>query len=141
MKYFQDKVYIMSQNNPLSYIKTKNSLRKKEKLHTIKRLIVDKIQQDIDIAKLRDKGCIDPELINFVASCCKELCKSKYGIDEKEFVLEILNIVFSGCLTENEQHQIKQQIDFINDNGLVNKVEISFKLKMIIWDWIKRKFL
>lgn len=141
MKYFQDKVYIMSQNNPLYYIKTKNSLRKKEKLHTIKRVIIDKIQSDIDTSKLRDKECIDPELINFVASCCRELCKEKYGIDEKEFVCEILNLVFSGCLTENEQHQIKQQIDFINENGLVKKVEISLKLRLIVWDWIKRKFL
>lgn len=141
MKYFQDKVYIMSQNNPLNYIKTKNSLRKKEKIHTIKRVIIDKIQSDIDTSKLRDKGCIDPELINFVASCCRELCKEKYGIDEREFICEILGLVFNGCLTENEQHQIKQQIDFINENGLVKKVEISLKLRLIVWDWIKRKFL
>jgi hypothetical protein len=131
----------MSQNNPLSYIKTKHSLRKKEKIHVIKRVIVDKIQNDIDPSVLRDKGCVDPELVNFVASCCRELCKAKYAIDEKEFVCDILNIVFNGCLTESEQHQIKQQIDFINDNGLVKKVELSLKFRMILWDWIKRKFL
>lgn len=130
----------MSQNS-LSYIKTKHSLRKKEKIHVIKRIIIDKIQTDIDLSKLREKGCVDPELINFVASCCKELCKEKYGIDEKEFICEILNVIFSGCLTENEQHQIKQQIDFINDNGLVKKVDLSLKMKYLVCDWIKRKFL
>jgi hypothetical protein len=131
----------MSQSNPLNYNKTKNSLRKKEKIHVIKRIIVDKIQNDIDSSVLRDRGCVDPELVNFVASCCRELCKSKYQIDEKEFVCDILNIIFNGCLTENEQFQIKQQIDFINDNGLVKKVELTLKLRMILWDWIKRKFL
>lgn len=131
----------MSASNPLNYIKTKNSLRKKEKIHVIKRIIVDKIHNDIDLSKLRDKGCIDPELINFVASCCRELCKSKYEIDEKEFVCDILKIIFNNCLTENEIHQINQQVDFINDNGLVQKVKFSLKLRMIVWDWIKRKFL
>jgi hypothetical protein len=128
-------------SNLLQHVKTKHSLRKKEKLHILKRAIVDKIQTDIDVAKLRNNGCVDPELINFVACCCEELCKSKYSIDKKEFVCEILNIVFNGCLTENEQCQIKQQIEFIHENGLIMKVELILKMKHVLCDWIKRKFL
>lgn len=131
----------MSSGNPLYYIKTKNSLRKIEKIHTIKQHIVNKIQQDIDVSKLRDSMHINNELILFVCSCVEELCKSKYKIDKKEFVVEILNVVFGNLLIPNEINQIKQQIDFAYENDLIKKVDISYKSKVILWNWVCRKFL
>lgn len=128
-------------SNPLHYIKTKNSLRKKEKLHTIKQCIVDKIQRDIDMSKLRENQHIDNELILFVCYCVEELVKKKYNIDKKEFVVDILSTVFNNILTELELNQIKSQIDFAHENQLIKKVELNYKVRLIVWDWIKRKFL
>ena len=128
-------------SNPLHYIKTKNSLRKKEKLHTIKQCIVDKIQRDIDMSKLRENQHIDNELILFVCYCVEELVKKKYNIDKKEFVVDILSTVFNNVLTELELNQIKSQIDFAHENQLIKKVELNYKVRLIVWDWIKRKFL
>ena len=141
MKYFQDKVYTMSNSNPLVYIKTKNSLRKKEKLHTIKQCIVDKIQRDIDLSKVRENQHVDNELIVFICSCVEELVKKKYNINKKEFVVEILLTIFGGFLTELEINQIKSQIDFAHENQLIKKIELNYKARVIVWDWIKRKFL
>jgi hypothetical protein len=59
----------------LNYIKTRNSLRKQEKIHTIKNAIVNKIQRDIDISKLRENNVINNELILFCCSCVEELVK------------------------------------------------------------------
>lgn len=128
-------------SNPLYYIKTKNSLRKKEKIHKIKQCIVDKIQQDIDSSKLRENQHIDNELILFVCYCVEELVKKKYNIDKKEFVVDILKTVFNNILTELELNQIKSQIDFAHENKLIKKVELNYKARMVVWDWIKRKFL
>lgn len=128
-------------SSPLHYIKTKNSLRKKEKLHTIKQCIVDKIQRDIDMSKLRENQHIDNELILFVCYCVEELVKKKYNIDKKEFVVDILKTVFNNVLTELELIQIKSQIDFAHENQLIKKVELNYKVRLIVWDWIKRKFL
>jgi len=128
-------------SNPLYYIKTKNSLRKKEKIFTIKQCIVDKIQRDIEPSRLRENQHIDNELILFVCYCVEELVKKKYNIDKKEFVVDILKTIFSNCLTELEINQIKAQIDFAHENQLIKKVELNYKVKMIVWDWIKRKFL
>lgn len=138
MKYFQDKDYM---SNPLYYIKTKNSLRKKEKIHKIKQCIVDKIQQDIDASKLRENQHVDNELILFVCYCVEELVKKKYNIDKKEFVVDILNTCFSNVLTDLEINQIKLQIDFAHENNLIKRVELNYKVKMVVWDWMKRKFL
>jgi hypothetical protein len=128
-------------SNPLHYIKTKNSLRKKEKLHTIKQCIVDKIQRDIDMSKLRENQHIDNELILFVCYCVEELVKKKYNIDKKEFVVDILSTVFNNVLTELELNQIKSQIDFAHENQLIKKVELNYKARMIIWEWFSRRFL
>lgn len=128
-------------SNPLYYIKTRNSLRKKEKLHVIQRCILDKIQTDIDVSKLRSNSHIDNELILFVCSCVEELVKKKYNIDKKPFVVEILIAVFNGVLIESEIRQIEAQIDFAYENKLIKKVEFNYKAQLIVWDWIKRKFL
>lgn len=128
-------------SNPLYYIKTKNSLRKKEKIHKIKQCIVDKIQRDIDSSKLRENQHVDNELILFVACCAEELVKKRYNIDKKEFVVDVLSTVFNNILTELELNQIKSQIDFAHENKLIKKVELNYKARMVVWDWIKRKFL
>ena len=128
-------------SNPLYYIKTKNSLRKKEKLHTIKKCIVDKVIRDIELSKLRENQHIDNELILFVAYCIEELVKPKYAIDKKEFAVDILKTIFDGALSELEINQIKAQLDFAHENKLIKKVKVSYKTKMLVWDWLRRKFL
>lgn len=128
-------------SDPLSYIRTKNSLRKKEKLHVIKQIIINKIQRDIDVGKLRENQHVDNELILFVCYCIEELVKKKYNIDKKEFVVDILKTTFNGLLTELEINQIKSQIDFAHENQLIKKVELNYKIRAFVWDWIKRKFL
>ena len=128
-------------SNPLYYIKTKNSLRKKEKLHTIKQCIVDKVIRDIELSKLRENQHIDNELILFVAYCIEELVKPKYAIDKKEFAVEILRTIFNGALSELEVNQIKAQLDFAHENKLIKKVKFNYKAKMLVWDWLRRKFL
>jgi len=128
-------------SNPLYYIKTKNSLRKKEKLHTIKQCIVDKVIRDIESSKLRENQHIDNELILFVAYCIEELVKPKHAIDKKEFAVEILRTIFNGALSELEVNQIKAQLDFAHENKLIKKVKFNYKVKMLVWDWLRRKFL
>lgn len=131
----------MSNSNPLVYIKTKNSLRKKEKLHTIKQCIVDKIHRDIDMSKLRENQHIDNELILFVCYCVEELVKKKYNVNKKEFVVDIVSTAFGNVLTELEINQIKSQIEFAHENNLIKKVELNYKFRVILWDWIRRKIL
>jgi len=136
MKYFQDKVYIMS----LDYIKTKNSLRKKEKIHRIRQAIVDKIQRDIDISQLKTNQHVNEELIVFVCCCAEELIKKKYNIDKKQFVVDVLQTIF-GSLSNPEVEQVKSQIDFAHENQLIKKVKFTYKASVVVWDWFSRKFL
>lgn len=124
----------------LNYIKTRNSLRKQEKIHTIKNAIVNKIQRDIDISKLRENNVINNELILFCCSCVEELVKKKYSIDKRDFVIDILRTIF-GSLNETEVSQIKSHIEFAFENDLIKKVAFNYKARIATWNWVKRKLL
>lgn len=127
-------------DSKLSYIKSKNSLKRQEKLHTIKQAIVNKIQKDIDISKLKENNIINNELILFCCSCVEELVKSKYSINKKDFVVDILCTLF-GSLNNLEIEQIKQHIEFAFENHLIKRVEFNYKARIILWNWVQRKFL
>lgn len=124
----------------LNYIKTRNSLRKQEKIHTIKNAIVNKIQRDIDISKLRENNVINNELILFCCSCVEELVKKKYSINKKDFVIDILRTIF-GSLNETEVSQIKSHIEFAFENDLIKKVAFNYKARIAMWNWVQRKLL
>lgn len=125
----------------LYYIKTRNSLKKKEKLHTIKQCIVNKVQSDIDVNKLRENQHVDNELILFICSAVEELVKKSYSIDKRELVVEILKTIFNGVLGELEINQIKSQIDFAHENELIKKVDFNYKIRVVVWRWFQKKFL
>lgn len=127
-------------DNKLSYIKTRNSLKRQEKLHVIKNAIVNKIQRDIDISKLRENNIINNELILFCSNCVEELVKKKYSINKKDFVIDILRTIF-GSLNDSEVNQIKQHIEFVFENQLIKKVEFNYKARIILWNWVQKKFL
>lgn len=124
----------------LDYIKTKNSLRKKEKIHRIRQAIVDKIQRDIDISQLKNNQHVNEELIVFVCCCAEELIKKKYNIDKKQFVVDVLQTIF-GSLSNPEVEQVKSQIDFAHENQLIKKVKFTYKASVVAWDWVRRRFL
>ena len=127
-------------DSKLSYIKTRNSLKRQEKLHVIKNAIVNKIQRDIDISKLRENNIINNELILFCCNCVEELVKKKYSINKKDFVIDILRTIF-GSLNDPEVNQIKQHIEFVFENQLIKKVEFNYKARIILWNWVQKKFL
>lgn len=127
-------------DSKLSYVKSKNSLRKQEKIHTIKNAIVNKIQRDIDISKLKENNVINNELILFCCSCVEELVKKSYSISKKEFVVDILCTLF-GSLNNLEIEQIKQHIEFAFENQLIKKVAFNYKFRVATWNWVQRKFL
>jgi hypothetical protein len=125
----------------LKFVKTKNSLKKKEKIHSLKQAILNKVQNDLDLSKLRVNNYIDNDLILFVCLCLEQAVKKKYGIDKKEFCVEIINAIFSGALTLAEINQVNLQIQFAYDNELIKPVEFSYKAKVSVSEWFSRKFL
>lgn len=124
----------------IDYVKPKNSLRKKEKQEKLKKIIVARVNQIQNYQQLRANNNIDQELILLVCNCVENLVKKKYNIDKKQFVVDILSAVFPS-LSQIEIDNIKNVVQFLFDNLLIQVVPILDKSKYIAWAWIKRKFL
>lgn len=122
----------------INFIKPQNSLRQKEKKDKIKTAIKARISSISNYQTLRTGGLIDQELVLMVCNCVENLVKKKYGIDKKQFVVEILSELFPG-LSQIEQDHVANACQFLFDNLLIQVVPILEKSKYFIWSWIKRK--
>ena len=59
---------------------------------------------------------------------CWKFSKKKYGIDKKQFVVEIVNELFNG-LNQNELDNVANICQFLFDNLLIQAVPIIVKAK------------
>lgn len=127
--------------NDLSYVKSKNSLRQREKKDKIKRSIRAKVGTTIaNCQQLRASGTIDQELIALICCCVEELIKKKYGIDKKQFVMEIVSDLFPH-LTAEEEDNVQRSIQYIYDNGLISTVPMAHKVMPLVMGWLRRRIL
>ena len=122
----------------LCYIKTKNSLKKRDKQQKIKQAIKEKVLSIHEHHQLRNNGMISPELILMVANCVENTIKKGAGVDKKAFVIEILGDVFPN-LSQSEREHIGDQCQFYFDNSLIEVIPLATKVASIGWNYIKSK--
>ena len=122
----------------LCYIKSKNSLKKREKRQKIKQAIKEKVMSIHNHTQLRQNGSVEPELILMVCNCVENCIKKHAGVDKKSFVIEIVEDIFSG-LSQQEKEHIGQQCQFFFDNALIEIIPLSTKILSIGWNWFKSK--
>ena len=125
----------------INFIKSKNSLRKREKKEKTKNSIKSRITQIQNYQSLRNGNQIDQELVLMVCNCIENLVKKKYNIDKKQFVIEILNELFNNQLSQIEKDNVANLVQFLFDNLLIELVPVVDKAKYFVLGWIKRKFL
>ena len=125
----------------INFIKSKNSLRQREKKEKIKNSIKSRITQIQNYQSLRNGNQIDQELVLMVCNCIENLVKKKYNIDKKQFVIEILNELFNNQLSQIEKDNVANLVQFLFDNLLIELVPVVDKAKYFVLGWIKRKFL
>jgi hypothetical protein len=122
----------------LCYIKTKNSLKKREKRQKIKQAIKEKVMSIQDHNQLRQNGTFQPELIALVCNCVENCVKKHAGVDKKAFVIEIIEDIFPS-LSPYEKEYISQHCQFLFDNALIEVIPLSTKVLSIGWNWLKSK--
>jgi hypothetical protein len=123
----------------LCYIKTKHSLKKRQKHKKIVTAIKEKILSIHDYQSLRNNGTIHPELILLVCNCVENSIKKHAGVNKKEFVVEILNDIYNNSLSSAEIENVREQCQHNFDNELIEIIPLSMKIFSILWNYIKRK--
>ena len=122
----------------LCFIKSKNSLKRREKRQKIKQAIKEKVLSISDHQQLRTNGVIDPELILMVCNCVENTIKKKSGVDKKSFVVEILGEIFQN-LSQAEREHICHQCQFYFDNALIEVIPLVTKISSIGFNYLKSK--
>ena len=135
VKLFSNVIY-MADN--LCYIKTKNSLKKREKRQKIKQAIKEKVMSIHNHHQLRQNGVCEPEMILMICNCVENCIKKHAGVDKKLFVIEIIEDIFSSLSSQEKEH-IGQQCQFFFDNSLIEVIPLSTKVLSIGWNWFKSK--
>jgi hypothetical protein len=121
----------------LCYIKTRNSLKQRQKQHKILNAIKEKIMSIHDYMSLKSNGSVNPELVLMVCNCVENTIKKHAGLNKKEFVVEVLNSIYQ--LSHQEMENVREQCQYNYDNHLIEIVPFTTKLASVLWNYIKRK--
>ena len=121
----------------LSFVKTKNKLKRDQYNTDLKKTIIEKIKNLDNLGTLK----FDNELLKFVCACVENglnpKYEKKYKTDKKVFVIEIFDHIFS--LNEDEKKKLGNNIDFVISNDLVQKINVVKKIGVIGFNYLKSK--
>lgn len=84
----------------LCYIKTKHSLKAREKRQRVVNAIKEKILSIHDYQSLRHNHTVNPELVLMVCNCVENVIKKHSKFDKKQLVVDILYDVFGPVSIE-----------------------------------------
>ena len=118
---------------PLPDIKLKNSARNIILENTLIKTIVDKVR----LIPLFDQLKNDIELTEHVCNLVENSItgnKNSKPIDKKALVIKIMSQLFS-LNSEQEKNVINQHIDYLINNGMIQKIPLSTKILNSLRKW------
>ncbi len=122
----------------LSFVKTKNKLKRDQYNNELKKQIIEKMKQFDNLGSLK----FDNELLKFVCACVENGVNPKYEkkhkTDKKALVIEIYNDLFN-LNDETEKKKLGNNIDFLIENELVQKINVVKKLGFLGFNYLKSK--
>ena len=120
----------------VQYVGLKNNLRTSKLESEIYNIIKEKIEELPNLQGLK----LDVEL---TLLCCdlieNYVADKKLETDKKALVIKVLSEIFS--LTEDEQNQIGNTIEFLFNNNKISRIKFFSVIAKSGIQWFKKKFL
>jgi len=120
-------------NPPLPDIKLKHSARNVILENTLIKNIVDKIKNIPQFDQLKNDIELTEHVCNLVENSITGNKNSK-PIDKKNLVLKIIIMLFS-LNNDLEKKVIEQQIDYLYNNNMINKIPLTTKIFNSLKNW------
>ena len=117
-------------------ITPQNGLKSDLKRSEIRDKIITQVNKFEDINKYK----LDNEFIKLICNLIEYHIKKKYNIDKKDLFFDIYSRFFPD-LNDEEKQTIIKIIQFIFDNGHIQKLPYSKLILSFIGEWIKKKIL
>lgn len=112
----------------------KNELAQDIKLAEIKNKIVDRLNKIENLQQYK----LNNEFLVLACNLVEYYVKKKYNIDKMNLVLNIYDSIFSD-FTDDEKTAIRQNIQFIWNNGHIKKIAYYKLMFCGIKEWLKKK--
>jgi len=107
--------------------------------------------QDIKTAEIKNKICdrlnkienlqiykLNSEFLVLACNLIEYYVKKKYNIDKSNLLISVYDTIFAN-LTDDEKATIRQNIQFIWNNGHIKKISVYRLLFTSIKEWVKKK--
>ena len=117
-----------------SLIIPKNDLAQELKTVEIKNAIITRLEK---IENLQDYK-LNNEFLVLVCNLIEYYVKKKYNIDKSNLLISIYDRIFAN-LTDEEKSTIRQNIQFIWNNGHIKKIAYYKLMFCGIKEWLKKK--
>ena len=125
-------------SDPYLYIHPTNSLLKEK----LKGEVIDKICNKIKSFPNYERYKTDLELLLMTCLCVEHLIfnkkDDKYKINKRDLILEAYHLCFKD-LNNADRENILKNIEFLHDNGKIEKVKNSRIIFYTLKDWFNRK--
>ena len=109
------------------------------------------LAQDIKLAEIKNKICdrlnkienlqdykVNNEFLVLACNLIEYHVKKKYNIDKSNLLITIYDRIFAN-LTDDEKATIRQNIQFIFNNGHIKKISYYKLMFCGIKEWLKKK--
>jgi len=112
----------------------KNDLAQEIKTAEIKNKICDRLNkiENLQIYK------VNSEFLVLACNLIEYYVKKKYNIDKSNLLISIYDTIFAN-LTDDEKTTIRQNIQFIWNNGHIKKISVYRLFFTSIKEWVKKK--
>lgn len=112
----------------------KNELAQDIKLAEIKNKIVERLEKIEDLQQYK----LNNEFLVLTCNLIEFYVKKKYNIDKMNLVINIYDRIFAN-LSDDEKATIRQNIQFIWNNGHIKKISYYKLMFCGIKEWLKKK--
>lgn len=118
----------------LEIVPLKNNLLIDANKNEIKGKIINRVQQlNLNLGNYKK----DNEFLLLVCNLVENLVSKKDKINKQDFVVEVLNEIFT--LNDEEKDLIRKSIDFLHSNKAIKKVSFYKLFKAGFNEWFRKK--
>ena len=124
----------------LNYVKSYYNLKAFEEKHQLVESIKKRIEQIPNYEELRKNPLVDIEFVKLITNCIENIVSKGSKINKKDLCILVFKEIFPD-FSQEECDNIGNVIEFIHQNGLIKKVPFFRKIKRIIKNYLKKKFM
>lgn len=120
------------------FVQLDNTLKKEIKVHKVKEALEQQLRGIPNVMDYKLSVQVTSLICNMIENSFRSN-KTKYRIDKKEVVIQILTSIFA--LTEEEQKIADKQVEYLHASNQINAIPLYKIIGLNLLTWVKKKVI